>query len=220
MTTLRARVIVWLRAGAPDDAVLLADILASGDRSLAPLMRQAGQPSSVVAALKAPRPLAPAEAEAAHFEPLGGGRIGVGHRPRLKSLPRLQGAGLTHVLTLLSREEGAHEIGRSVEAAGMTWIWFPLPNGDPLPPSRDGEVRALFQRLTGILASGATILVHCSAGIHRTGMITAGLLASLQAAEPMGVSPERLGAELLRLRQVTGEGVGAARLAWSLRFAD
>jgi protein-tyrosine phosphatase len=56
------------------------------------------------------------------------------------------------------------------------------------------------------------VYVHCSAGIHRTGMLTYGLLRS------MGMSGAAALATLHALRPETGEGVGEVRLAWGEQF--
>ena len=58
----------------------------------------------------------------------------------------------------------------------------------------------------------ARIYIHCSAGIHRTGMITHGFLrhAGLDATEAR--------AQLKRLRVVTSESVGEDRMTWGERF--
>jgi protein tyrosine/serine phosphatase len=56
-------------------------------------------------------------------------------------------------------------------------------------------------------------LIHCSAGIHRTGMIANALLRSL------GLTADEAKAGLLTMRQVTHDGVGEHRLAWGEQFS-
>jgi protein-tyrosine phosphatase len=142
------------------------------------------------------------------FVPVGGGALALTHRPKQRDVPRLPAFGVTHVVTLLAGREGAQEIGEAVRHAGLTWIWCPLDNGQPPDARRTAELRPVIAELAALVASGATILVHCSAGIHRTGMFGYALLRQL------GLEPAAAHAKLMELRAVTGEGVGADRLAW------
>jgi predicted protein tyrosine phosphatase len=141
-----------------------------------------------------------------------GGRLAVDHRPRLRSLPVLKQAGTTHVLTLLSAREGAEAIGKAARAAGLAWLWLPLEDASPPAESRDPEIRAAFDEVARLLRSGASVLVHCSAGIHRTGMIAYALLRHI------GQSAEQSQETLRALRPFTAVGVGSERLAWGDRF--
>jgi protein-tyrosine phosphatase len=143
---------------------------------------------------------------------VGKGRLAIGHRPKLKALPRLKEAGCTHLLTLLGEREGAMTIGLAAQNAHIEWLWLPLENGDPPSEVREAEVRTMLERLALLLEYGSSIVVHCSAGIHRTGMITYALLRQL------GISPEQAIQKLSELRSVTAEGVGEARLQWGDRF--
>src|SRR5687768_11831120 len=93
-----------------------------------------------------------------------------------RSPGRTRDSGCTHVLTLLSEREGAQSIGAAASRAGLAWIWFPLDNADPLDEGRDPEVRELFDRVGRLLEEGSSVVIHCSAGIHRTGMIGYALL--------------------------------------------
>jgi protein-tyrosine phosphatase len=142
------------------------------------------------------------------FVPVGGGALALTHRPRRRDVPRLPALGVTHVVTLLAEREGAREIGVAVRRAGLTWIWCPLDNAEPPDERCTAELRPVLAELATLVSQGATILVHCSAGIHRTGMFGYALLRQL------GLEPVAARAKLLELRAVTGEGVGDDRLAW------
>jgi protein tyrosine/serine phosphatase len=67
--------------------------------------------------------------------------------------------------------------------------------------------------LCELIAAGGRLVVHCSAGIHRTGMFGYALLRQF------GLDPEVARAKLAELRQVTAHGVGPDRLAWGDRLA-
>lgn len=147
------------------------------------------------------------------WQPLTGGHICIGHRPSKKKLTALRLQGATHLLTLLSGSEGALSLQRAAGAQGLDWIWFAMESGHPPPPERDQEARALFGEMKRLLEAGACIYVHCSAGIHRTGMIANGFLRFL------GHSQDEADTVLAALRQETSDGVGKHRKAWGDRFA-
>jgi protein-tyrosine phosphatase len=150
--------------------------------------------------------------EELHLIAAGGGRLGVGHRPKVKALAGLRAAGVTHLATLLSEAEEAKRLGAAAAAAGLVWLWLPLPNGDPPPEARRYEIREALSRWGGLLASGAGLYLHCSAGIHRTGMIAYALLRSL------GRSAEEARRDIAEMRPLTAAGVGEARLSWGDQF--
>ena len=141
---------------------------------------------------------------------VSGGALAIGHRPKSKSLAAL---GATHIVTLLSEREGAHDIAQAAERAGVEWLWFPLKSGNPAEAD-ERATRALLRTLRHALLSGGKIFIHCSAGIHRTGMITTALLRSL------GLNREESSSLLRELRDVTAAGVGHARVEWASKFAD
>jgi protein-tyrosine phosphatase len=145
---------------------------------------------------------------------LGKGAVALTHRPKLKLLPGLAAAGATHLVTLLSKREGALQVGPAAQAAGLAWLWVDVPNGqEPTPASRNAMVAALVT-LAPLVAGGATGVVHCSAGIHRTGMFGYALLRT------HGLDPATAAATLRRLRTVTAEGVGEQRLEWAEELAS
>jgi hypothetical protein len=57
---------------------------------------------------------------------IGAGAVALIHRPKIKLLPRLKAAGVTHLVTLLSRREGALVMGSAAKAAELEWIWVEL----------------------------------------------------------------------------------------------
>jgi protein-tyrosine phosphatase len=136
------------------------------------------------------------------------GALSLSHRPGRKNIARLPELGITHVVTLLAEREGANEVGEAIRNAGLTWIWCPLENA--LPPNEQitASIRPVLAELARLVEGGAAILVHCSAGIHRTGMFGYALLRQL------GLDRAAARAKLIELRAVTGEGVGEGRLAW------
>tara|TARA_R110002096_G_scaffold114712_1_gene248687 strand:- start:1928 stop:2434 length:507 start_codon:yes stop_codon:yes gene_type:complete len=91
-------------------------------------------------------------------------------------------AGLRQVVSLLEEHE-AYELGLSQEKElcekhGLAFISYPMPDRG-LPPSTNS-----FADLTKTIyhnsAGGQSTVIHCRAGIGRTGLVAAGVL--LQAA--------------------------------------
>lgn len=140
------------------------------------------------------------------------GHLAIGHRPKIKIIKSFRNLGVTHVLTLLSESEGAEDIGKEVQGAGIDWIWLPFHSADPPSEDRRAAVIKTFDVVRAALDSHARIYVHCSAGIHRTGMITYAFLRYV------GFSAENAMTTLSRLRQVTAEGVGDDRKHWGEQF--
>ncbi|WP_018724246.1 protein-tyrosine phosphatase family protein [Salinispora fenicalii] len=149
------------------------------------------------------------QAPGIEFVSIAEGALAVMHRPKVKLLPVMRIAGATHLVTLLSRREGALAIGSAAKAAGLEWIWVELANGQQPPPPRHHEIVTALTTLANDIRNGARVVIHCSAGIHRTGMFTYALLRAcdLDADEAM--------LTLTRLRAVTADGVGEHRLAWA-----
>jgi protein-tyrosine phosphatase len=148
------------------------------------------------------------QVEEIRFATVGSGALAVGHRPKAKRIRDLRFQGAGFVLTLLSAQEGARAIGQGAARHGLDWIWFPMTTATPPPPERNGELATCFRTVRDALRSGQRGYIHCSAGIHRTGMITYALLRF------MGAPAEKARNTLKELRQVTGVGVGCERLAW------
>lgn len=146
------------------------------------------------------------------FVAVGGGKLAVTRRPKVKALPEMKALGATHLVTLLSRRDGAWVVGSVARAAGLEWIWVDLANADPPPAARDGELAKSLLDTAGAVREGAAVVVHCSAGIHRTGMFTYALLRAMR------LSAEDARLMLACLSAATAEGVGDQRLEWAERL--
>ncbi|PCC75018.1 hypothetical protein SAMN02745121_03776 [Nannocystis exedens] len=137
---------------------------------------------------------------------LAGGHLAIGHKPGRDLRAALAESGCTHVLSLLAEHEGA-------SAAIGTPLRLPLATAEPPPAGRSPEIRALFAELQALLAGGARIYIHCSAGLHRTGLITRALLRFLGPSRPGAL------ARLAELREATAEAATEPRLQWGEQFA-
>ena len=147
------------------------------------------------------------------FARIHSGALAIGHRPPLRSLPRMREAGVTHIATVLSEREEPHAIETAVREAGLSWLWVELGSTKTLPARAKPEIAAALDLLSSILAAGGCVYLHCAAGIHRTGMITAALLFRL------GLSEDEARAVLTALREVTAREMGQERWTWASSFA-
>lgn len=146
--------------------------------------------------------------------PVGDGALALTGRPKRKELWKLRELGVTHLVTLLAEHEGARAIGEAAEETGLYWFWVPFEGAGVPSAMRGAELRRVFEELRQALADGARIVVHCSAGIHRTGMFTYALLRALP------LDKESARAKLRELRKLTADGVGEDRMAWGDALAD
>ncbi len=140
------------------------------------------------------------------------GCIVIGHRPKIKSLKVMKSLGATHILTLLSEKEGAKDIGKAANKQGLQWLWLPLSSAEPPAEDRLDEIAEMFRACVEALKKGAKIYLHCSAGIHRTGMIAYALFRY------MGFDVHKSESLVSALRDVTSREVGDHRKMWGDGF--
>ncbi|HVS03942.1 MAG TPA: tyrosine-protein phosphatase [Thermoanaerobaculia bacterium] len=143
------------------------------------------------------------------FLPLASGRLALWHRPGRRAVPRLIAAGCDRVVTLLSEREGARELGDCIAAAGLRWSWIPLPDARPPQGRRHDAACEALAAIRRALEAGESVLVHCSAGMHRTGMVGYALLRAC------GQAPAEALATLRRLRPHAHDGLTPPRREWA-----
>jgi predicted protein tyrosine phosphatase len=148
------------------------------------------------------------------FANVSAGSLALGHRPGRGAYASLKRAGATYIATVLSRAEGAEAIGLAAHQAGFDWIWLDLGSTKNLPSLKNPAIRGAVEALANALAGGGRVYLHCSAGIHRTGMIAAALLYRL------GHDEVEVAACLTAMRPITARDVGEARLAWARALAE
>jgi protein-tyrosine phosphatase len=136
------------------------------------------------------------------------GHLAIGHRPSAKLVSDLKLQNATHILTLLSEHEGALMIKTTTTQQQMEWLWFPMESAKPPTEEQLKVLAQVFVKMNEILNNGGNIYLHCSAGIHRTGMISYAFLRFIGNEHGEAI-------QLLQsLRTVTGDGVGEERVAW------
>ncbi len=147
------------------------------------------------------------------FVKVGKGRLALYHRPRHVDFPLLQQMGCTHLVTLLKESEGAPRYGDMAQMAGIEWVWVPLPNGKN--PEREVHDRLLdaMPKLSQLLKDGNSLLIHCSAGVHRTGLVAYALLRW------HGMDSDQATRIIAQTRKETAEGMMDKRKRWGDKYA-
>lgn len=148
-----------------------------------------------------------------NFIAIGGGSLTIGHRPGARAIRRFPAARISHVVTVLSETECPHVIEAAVRAAGLAWIWLPLGSTKNLPARGKPEIGRCLDAMIDSLAAGGRLYLHCSAGLHRTGMIAAALLFRL------GCDADTVRAAIAAMRPLTARDMGEARFEWAASFA-
>lgn len=146
-----------------------------------------------------------------HFIPLKQGRLGIGGRPGLGKVAQFPELGIDIVVTLLKeKEKNVPALGEAVQRQGITWIWFPLAASQlPTDPASLQKTITLYDRLQEQLVAGKTILVHCAAGIHRTGAFTNAFL------QYQGYDTETSRQLIKEMREVTAREAVAKHWRWA-----
>jgi hypothetical protein len=93
-----------------------------------------------------------------------GGHLALGHKPGKRMRAEPETTGCTLVVNLLSHRES-----RASSNAGR--LRFPLDGAACPSAERDPEFLLVLQRIQDELARGGRVYIHCSAGLHRTGMV-------------------------------------------------
>lgn len=146
--------------------------------------------------------------EQVNWVAVNNGFLALGHRPSSKLMGDLKLQNCTHLLTLLSESEGAIDISTLAKKHHLQWLWFPMESAKPLDAKKLPELKAFLLGLKENLEQGAKIYLHCSAGIHRTGMISYTILRFL------GLNEQDAMYHLKLLRTDTWLGVGDERTSW------
>lgn len=100
------------------------------------------------------------------------GQLALSERPKIKEIKKLKTDNCTRVVSLLGRRgENAHQIGSEVEAQGMLWDWIKVGTATDLPPMETVLLKNAATTIATALKSGESVIIHCSAGLHRTGIL-------------------------------------------------
>ena len=143
-----------------------------------------------------------------NFVKVGKGRMALYHRPKNTDFPLFRELGCTHVVTLLKDSEFAERYGIFSAEAGLEWIWLPVPNGKYPQGKVHERLIQTMPILSQLLDNGKSILIHCSAGIHRTGTVAYALLRW------RGMDSKQAMQTIRKTRIETAEGMMEKRMKW------
>eukprot|EP01006_Ploeotia_vitrea_P024302 TRINITY_DN57088_c0_g1_i1.p1 TRINITY_DN57088_c0_g1~~TRINITY_DN57088_c0_g1_i1.p1 ORF type:complete len:319 (+),score=37.62 TRINITY_DN57088_c0_g1_i1:64-1020(+) len=148
-----------------------------------------------------------------NWHPVGKGRITVWHRPPPHHIQRFAEEGATAIVTLQSEREQVHEVQKLCKKHNLTWIWYDLPGAAVVKMKKEGKVfMGHVQNVLGIVREGGSAVIHCAAGVHRTGTFLYTVLRT------HGLSPEEAKAAMWEIRPATARGVGQQRLDLAENF--
>lgn len=110
-------------------------------------------------------------------ELFGSGKIALSERPKLKEVKKLVPADCNRVVTILAeRGEQAHKIGEAVKFHGMSWEWLKVAHAAALSLQEEKFFKLTVNKIYNCILENESVLVHCSAGLHRTGMFAYAVL--------------------------------------------
>jgi hypothetical protein len=90
------------------------------------------------------------------------------------------------VLSLLEEHEyaglGIPHFRDAVNSASLPWEFAPIPDGGVPGPEFDLAWRTIAPRVANILRESGRVLIHCRAGLGRTGLVAACILVDFGAS--------------------------------------
>lgn len=138
------------------------------------------------------------------------GRMALWKRPSPEEVAQFKRDGATMVVTLL-HDERAEPLARAAKSAGLAWVWCPLDHD----ANKEGSLRRnadMWARLARSVCKaaceirrGGSVVIHCSAGLNRTGLFAYALLRNL------GYDREAANDAITAMRPVTSRCPGKVR---------
>jgi ADP-ribosyl-[dinitrogen reductase] hydrolase len=99
------------------------------------------------------------------------------------------------VLTLIEEHEfallGVPEFASAMRRAGLPWRHLPIRDGDVPDAAFERAWSTLGAEARRVLLDGGRVLLHCRAGLGRTGMIAARLLVELGTSHDAAIAAVR-----------------------------
>ena len=139
-----------------------------------------------------------------HTAGVGKGSIGLDHFPSQKAVKQHKAHGCTLVVTLQKDEEGAQVVRKLCKKSNLEWLQV-----DFWRHFHRKEADVLWTKVAyvaSVVQDGGSVLVHCAAGIHRTGMFAYAVLLAL------GYTPKAALESLRIMRETCWRRVGLHRI--------
>jgi len=112
------------------------------------------------------------------------GSLALSERPKLSEIPVLAKDNCNSVFTILAeRGEQALRIGNEVREKSMSWEWVKVKNAVKMDASEKQVFKRAVKKASERIKGKENIIVHCSAGLHRTGIFAYCLLKELGLSE-------------------------------------
>jgi hypothetical protein len=139
--------------------------------------------------------------------PLRAGWITAAGGPSRQRLASWRDRGATDVLTLQRADEMQPWIPELCQTHGLGWIHLPL-SGRRMEQAGDRDSLARLPALLEVWSEPRRVVVHCSAGLHRTGAICYLLLRMAGLARDEAVAKIRLARALTADELIRGARSG------------
>ncbi|MGI0116013.1 protein-tyrosine phosphatase family protein [Zooshikella sp. RANM57] len=112
------------------------------------------------------------------------GSLAFSERPKIKEIKNLAHGNCSCVVTILAAHgEQALRIGNEVQAQGMHWEWVKVKNAVKIDANEKAIFKQAVKNVSTCIKNNQNILIHCSAGLHRTGIFAYCLLKHLGVPE-------------------------------------
>lgn len=134
------------------------------------------------------------------------------HRPNKNEYKRFSSENCTHIITLLGKKESPFFINEFANEFNIKWIHVDLSSANDNFINEDKTQKELINKSSSIMKllndsqSPLKILIHCSAGMHRTGLFIYLVLRMMKYTNEQAI------AKIILSRRETGFGVGVDRL--------
>lgn len=107
---------------------------------------------------------------------LNAGKLALSGRPKVKEIKDLANEDCDRVVTILSVKDRPQNIGAEVEACGLQWNWLKVANAGKITTQERLLFKSMVHTIAEAILDNQSVLIHCSAGLHRTGMFAYALL--------------------------------------------